>query len=204
MSELDPQVLKSIDRLRRSASDVTRHLIDCVVSTILPIPVRNGFAVSPEYLRKTKNEFGVIWGINEIPFQDRNTATWPTILVEFDRGLSPNFRVDLCTIPQRPLMLGGHALPRHEANCAHSVRLLRLRKGTSGSYWDQHFGARTLACFKKKTIDQAVATAAELLDRVVNVKDRESFLEGVVGTLRPRHIYESWNKDTPHRPNQSS
>jgi hypothetical protein len=78
-----------------------------------------------------------------------------------------------------------------------------MRKGKSGSYWDQHFGAGDLTWFKIKKIDEAITIAATLLMRVVADKDRAAFLENALVSVGPKHVYESWNRDTPDRPNES-
>jgi hypothetical protein len=198
------QQLKPFEKLAARASPIAGHLLRQISGTLFPILKAGGFDVSPAYIHMSKNAFGSIWGINQIPFQDRTVDSWPTVMIHVDRDLSPNFRVELCTIPTMPRMLTNDLLPRDEANCSHSMRCLYLTKGKSSSYLDQQFGAGVMACFKRHRIERDVKLCASLLSRITAISDRRNFLESVEAAVGKAHIYESWNASTPDRPNHSS
>jgi hypothetical protein len=177
-------------------------LIDLVVDDLIPLLLQAGFAPSPEAAKGATNQFGLIWGSNELAFQDRAQAIWPTIVLKVDRGRDPNLFVELCEIPQEPVMLDGTHLAREEANVGHCVRALRLRKGRSDSYKDQHFGASFWSFSKEKSIRRDLGICASLLARIVAAR-RASFLPSVEQALEPKFLYLSWDERDALRPNRS-
>lgn len=193
---------RHLSRLRRKAPATTRLLIDLVAAEVIPLLTRAGFSPSPEATKGALNEFGLIWGINDLAFQDRSEESWPTIVLKIDRALDPNFVVELCEIPEVPVMLDRTHLAREEANVGHCTRALRLRKGLGGSYRDQQFGATFWSVAKARLVRNDIVVCVSLLTRVVT-KHRASFLRSVERALDPKTLYLMWDESDPHRPNRS-
>ena len=189
--------------MRARAGKGTQLLIDLVGRDLIPILVHGKFAPSPECAARTTNKFGLVWGINDLAFQDRTASCWPTIVLQFERSLEPYLKIELFEVPARPIMLDGTELARGEANAGHCVRLLLGRKGRSSSHTDQHFGAPTFALFKEHRIRRDVLSSKLLLERVIAV-DRRCFLQSVESAVEPRFLYKSWDENDKLRPNRSS
>lgn len=197
-------MLEPLRKLFLKAPATTAYMLEQLQARLFPLIESHGFEIAPDYRRTTKNKFGLVWGINQVPFQDRSIASWPTIEIEIDRDLAPNFRVALCTIPQKPKMLRGDVLPRNEANVAHSTRCILLRKGRSRSYLDQHFGAAGCSILRKKRIDGELELCTSLMERILSKIDRDNFLNSTEKAIGETHVFELWNPATPHRPNHSA
>lgn len=102
---------KNFEARRQRLPDITKYLIDLVMTRILPRFEERGFVWYPDFAGGRPINIGS----NEIPLQRRQGENWPTVQIRFDRRDRPCFSVDFAVLPPTCRQLGLEPIPRESA-----------------------------------------------------------------------------------------
>ena len=152
------------DRWRRLASKPTKHLIEQVLTHIVPAFEAEGFVWQLDYAGGDPNEIGA----NTIPLQLRSGSVWPTAEIRIPRLNQPWFDIHFAALPRECRRLGSELIPREKAVVVYAPVYFMLCKGR-GRGLDGQFGYRWFALRPIRTIDREVELAANLLPEIFNL-----------------------------------
>ncbi len=152
------------DRWRRLASRPTKHLIEQVLSRIVPAFEAQGFAWQLDYAGGDPDEIGA----NTIPLQIRSGIAWPTVEIHIPRLNHPSFSIDFAVLPSECRRLGIEPVPREKAIVVYAPVYFTLCKGR-GRGLDCQFGYRWFSLRPVRRLDREVAVAVSLLPEVTRV-----------------------------------
>lgn len=124
---------KRFERWRKGLPKQTAHLVEQVLTRIVPEFEARGFGWYSDY--------GGGDGLpNNIPLQLRQGEEWPTVEILFAKWGRPFFQINFATLPSVCKIAGRDPLPREKAGVVHAPAYFALRKGRGSSYQDGIFG----------------------------------------------------------------
>ena len=111
---------------RKRMPQKTQYLADRVLARIVPEFEKHGFVWYPDFAENNVREIGA----NEIPFQKREGAEWPTVQIMFvPKG--PFFRIDFSALPAHCRNPISNDIPQSKAIVSYGPAYFSLCSGTS-------------------------------------------------------------------------